>query len=261
MAASNWPQCFGATLRHEGGYVDHPADPGGATNLGITIRTLSAWLGRPATKAEVKALTPEAVRPIYRRTYWDAVRGDDLPAGVDLVTYDAAVNSGPARGAKWTQAACGARGDGIIGPLTLGALRAADAATVIRKATDRRLAFLQGLKTWHVFGRGWGRRVGEIRAEALLMAGASPAKVQADAAGVEGAARADAGRAAAAGTAGGGGAVAGEQIAGTDWAAMAGLGIATLLLVALCVLFALRSRGRRQAAAAMRSLVTYREEV
>lgn len=94
MAAANFERALALVLVHEGGYVDHPAYPGGATNLGITIGTLSDWLDRAATKAEVRALTKATVAPIYRKNYWDAVRGDDLPSGVDYCVFDFAVNSG-----------------------------------------------------------------------------------------------------------------------------------------------------------------------
>ncbi len=255
MTASNWAACFGATLRHEGGYVDHPADPGGATSLGITIRTLSAWLGRPATKAEVRALTPDAVRPIYRANYWDRVRGDDLPAGVDLVTYDAAVNSGPSRGARWTQEAAGARADGAIGPKTLEALARTPADAVVRRATDLRLGFLRGLPGWRVFGRGWGRRVGEVRALGLQMAGASAAALLADAAALSAAAarQKTASKAVAVtGGAAGSGAAAADAGAAVDWGAVALLAGAAGLLLAAAVLLSIRSRARREAAAAVR---------
>src|SRR5687767_1827204 len=97
MAADNFDASLKFVLQFEGGFVDHPKDPGGATNLGVTIHTLSAVLGRPATKAEVKALTPKTVAPIYRQRYWDKVRGDDLPLGVDLAVFDFGVHSGPKR--------------------------------------------------------------------------------------------------------------------------------------------------------------------
>jgi lysozyme family protein len=94
-------------LNHEGGYVDHPKDPVGATNLGVTIGTLSGWLGRKATKAEVKALTVKDVAPIYRHNYWDKVRGKDLPAGLDYAVFDFAVNSGPFKAASSLQTILG----------------------------------------------------------------------------------------------------------------------------------------------------------
>lgn len=174
----NFERSFAATIKHEGGYVDHPHDPGGATNLGITIGTLSGWLGRKATKAEVKGLTVDKVKPIYRRNYWDKVRADDLPSGVDFATYDFAVNSGPARAAIYLQNIVGTAPDGEIGPLTLKAVEAyADrfgARQLINELCSQRLAFLERLSTWPTFGKGWGRRAQEVRELALQMAQNAP---------------------------------------------------------------------------------------
>ncbi|SFF90273.1 glycosyl hydrolase 108 family protein, partial [Methylobacterium sp. yr596] len=97
MTATTFERAMTLVLAHEGGWSNDPADPGGATNLGVTIGTLSLWLGRPATKAEVKALTVASVSPLYRRRFWDAVQGDALPAGLDYALFDFAVNSGPKR--------------------------------------------------------------------------------------------------------------------------------------------------------------------
>lgn len=177
---ANWEKSFAATIKHEGGYVDHPKDPGGATNLGITIGTLSAWLGRKATKAEVKALTLDKVKPIYRQNYWDAVRGDDLPSGVDFAVYDFAVNSGPARAAIYLQNIVGTAPDGKIGPNTIKAVNdyAArfGATQLVNELCSQRLAFLERLSTWPTFGKGWGSRVAGVRKAGLEMASSSPQK-------------------------------------------------------------------------------------
>lgn len=170
MTSENFARALKLALKHEGGYVDHPADPGGATNLGVTIGTLSKWTGRPATKADVKALTPATVAPIYRKGYWDAVRADELPAGVDYCTFDAAVNSGPARAAKWLQRAVGVSVDGAVGPLTIKAARELPAPVIINRMCDDRLDFLEDLPTWKTFGKGWTSRVEGVRREALAMA-------------------------------------------------------------------------------------------
>lgn len=249
----SFERAFPIILKHEGGYVDHPKDPGGATNLGITIGTLSHWLGRPATKAEVRALTPEKVAPIYRRNYWDAVRGDQLPRGLDLVTFDAGVNSGPSRGASWTQQAVGAKADGKIGSLTLAAVRKTATATAIKRATDFRLAFLQGLSHWSTFGRGWGRRVGEVRAVGLLWAGETKTAVERDADAIDKKASNDnkAAGASGAGATGSGAAVAAD----VDWTAVAALGVIAVLLIVIAVLLASRARARHDAADAMREAV------
>jgi lysozyme family protein len=159
--------CLPLILAHEGGYVDHPADPGGATNLGITLATLSAWRGATVTKADVRALTQKEAGAIYRARYWNAVRGDDLPPGLDLAMFDYAVNSGVGRAAKDLQGLVGAVQDGAIGAKTLAALDGMPAAHLVTRLCDTRLAFLRGLKTWPTFGKGWARRVEETRAAAL----------------------------------------------------------------------------------------------
>ena len=174
MAASIFPRALARVLAHEGGWSDDPADPGGATNLGVTIGTLSLWLGRPATKAEVRALTSATVAPIYRRRFWDAIQGDALPAGLDYALFDFAVNSGPKRAVIGLQRALGIADDGRLGPVTLAALQGRDVPALIGALCDGRLAFLRALSTWPRFGRGWGRRVDEVRAAALAMVAEPP---------------------------------------------------------------------------------------
>ncbi len=170
----NFEACLRITLTHEGGWADHPSDPGGATMKGITIGTYAGWKGRKVTKAELRAISDAEVAAIYRKKYWDVVRGDDLPAGLDLVAFDGAVNSGPSRGAKWVQAALEVSQDGKIGPVTLHAAGLAESGDAINGACDRRMAFLRGLKTWPTFGKGWTRRVDDIRQQALRMAFTAP---------------------------------------------------------------------------------------
>ena len=165
----NFEKCLEFVLHHEGGFVDHPEDPGGATNLGCTKATWEKWVGRLCTVDDIKALVPEDVAPLYREKYWDKVRGDDLPTGVDYCVFDTAINSGPGRAAKFLQEAVGAVADGAIGPRTLAAVREADPRQVIDAYCAARLAWLQELPTWPTFGRGWGRRVTEVRRQALLM--------------------------------------------------------------------------------------------
>jgi len=167
---SNFERCMQVVAKWEGGWSDHPHDNGGATMYGITIGTLSAWRGRPVSKAEVKALTKDEALQIYRAWYWQPVRGDDLPAGVDLVAFDPAVNSGPSRGAKWLQAAVGVAQDGMVGPATVKAAQSADPVRTINHACDVRLSWLRGLNDWPHFGKGWTNRVEDVRAQAILMA-------------------------------------------------------------------------------------------
>lgn len=167
---ANFDACMAEVFRHEGGYVDHPKDPGGATNMGITHKTLAAWRGKPVTKADVKALTKAEAAAIYAARYWKAVCGDDLPRGLDLVAFDAAVNAGPARGARFLQSGLGVTPDGKIGPQTLAAARAAYAPAAIQRAIAFRLAFHRSLKTWPTFGAGWTKRIAAVEKVALAMA-------------------------------------------------------------------------------------------
>lgn len=167
---TNFDRCLSEVLQHEGGWADDPHDPGGATMRGITIGTFRAWKGRGVTKAELRAISDADLRAIYRQKYWDAVRGDYLPAGLDLVAFDAAVNSGVSRGAKWLQTALGVAADGKIGPATLAAARKAHPEAVIDRATSARLAWLRTLPTWGRFGKGWSRRVDSVHEEASAMA-------------------------------------------------------------------------------------------
>lgn len=167
----NFDAALAAVLHHEGGYVNHPADPGGMTNLGVTRRVWQEWVGREVSEQEMRGLTPEAVGPMYKEKYWDKVKGDDLPAGVDYVVFDAAINSGPGRAAKWLQECVGATPDGAIGPATLRAVAAADPEELIARYQERRRDFLQSLNTWPTFGKGWGRRVDEVASAAQQMVG------------------------------------------------------------------------------------------
>lgn len=169
MTASTFERALKLVLKSEGGWVDNPADPGGATNLGVTIGTLSSVYGRPATKAEVKALTPATVAPIYRKLYWGVVHGDDLPSGVDYAAFDFAVNSGPKRAAMALQRVVGVADDGRIGDVTLAAVRTISASAVIDGLMTDRLAFLRKLSTWKTFGKGWSRRCEEVHQDALAM--------------------------------------------------------------------------------------------
>ncbi len=158
----NFVDALAAVLHHEGGFVNHPADPGGMTNLGCTKKVWEEWVGHAVDEKTMRALTPSDVAPLYKAKYWDKVRGDDLPAGVDYVVFDAAINSGPGRAAKWLQEVVDVVADGAIGPGTLRAVAAMDPAEIVEKYQARRLAFLQALPTWGTFGKGWGRRVAEV---------------------------------------------------------------------------------------------------
>ena len=169
---SNYNECLKIILMHEGGYVNHPKDPGGETNLGVTKRVYEEWGG---TK-EMKDLTVEDVEPIYKINYWDKIKGDDLPDGLDLCVFDFGVNAGPGRAAKFLQKLLGVTQDGGIGPQTLGALQSAigeDKVTqtreMIEKYQSMRQEYYEGLSTFDTFGKGWTRRVEETTHEAISM--------------------------------------------------------------------------------------------
>lgn len=156
-------------LKDEGGFVNHPRDPGGMTNLGVTAANWKAWLGRDVTEADMRALTPAVVKPFYKAMYWDKVWGDRLPSGVDYAVFDFAVNSGPFRATSVLQKLVNTAQDGVMGPQTLAAVNAADAGALVRQYMDARLKFLKGLSTFSVFGKGWSTRVTRVRDKAQKM--------------------------------------------------------------------------------------------
>jgi lysozyme family protein len=175
MAASSYDEALRRLLVHEGGYTNHPADPGGPTNFGITIYDYRKYVKPNATAADVRAMKLDDAKAIYRAKYWDAQRCDELPAGVDYAVFDYGVNSGIGRSQKVLQRCLGVAADGKIGDETIRAARAANARQLTAAICDERLRFLQGLRTWPVFGKGWGRRVAEVKAVALAMAANAPA--------------------------------------------------------------------------------------
>jgi lysozyme family protein len=166
----NFESCLKAVLHHEGGFSNHPQDTGGMTNLGVTKRVWEEWVGHEVDEKTMRGLTPEIVAPMYKAKYWDKVKGDDLPSGVDYCVFDAAINSGTGRASKWLQTVVGVESDGGIGPKTLQAVNAMDANELVRDYNDKRLSFLQALPIWDTFGKGWGRRVAEVKAVGLDMA-------------------------------------------------------------------------------------------
>jgi lysozyme family protein len=166
----NWEEAFAHVLKYEGGYVNHPADPGGMTNLGVTKRVWEEWTGKPATEADMRSLTPEMVGPLYKKRYWDVVRGDDLPSGVDFCVFDCAVNAGPGRASKFLQQAVGVLADGQIGPMTIAAVTAKPADEVIQAFCDLREAHFKSLSTFATFGKGWMNRLSSVEAASSSMA-------------------------------------------------------------------------------------------
>lgn len=223
---------FPHLLKHEGGYVDNPADPGGATNMGITLATLREWRGRAVTKADVRSLSREEVESIYRARYWNKIRADELLAGPDAALFDVAVNSGVGRAVQWMH-------------LTIGK-NAQDATKAI---CARRRAFFQSLKTFSTFGRGWMRRVNEVEAWALAWSyravGANPSEML----------KTEAGKSrgtvkkfdATNGGVTGATAVAGAQSGGADWWLIAAVGIPCLIAIGFLIYKSFEHRGRADA--------------
>ena len=162
----NWEKSLEVILHHEGGYVNHPKDPGGETNMGVTKRVYEDFGG---TK-DMKELTKEDVEPIYKKNYWDRVKGDDLPEGLDLMIFDFAVNAGTGRAAKFIQRLVNTTVDGGIGPNTLGKIKEYVVTYGIEETITSyalmRQNYYESLSTFDTFGKGWTRRVSEVTEKA-----------------------------------------------------------------------------------------------
>lgn len=157
MASANFDAILNAVLQFEGGFVNDPRDPGGATNLGVTQATLSRHLGRKATITEVRNLSRSTAAEIYRKMYWAKIYGDALPPGVDALGMDIAVNSGTGRALQWLLASAHM-----------------EPSERIRWLDNKRRSFWKALKTFAVFGKGWMRRENAMLALALKLSGAKP---------------------------------------------------------------------------------------
>jgi len=174
MAAANYNKCLETILHHEGGYVNHPKDPGGETNLGVTKRVYEAWvMENDLNQKDMKDLLVEDVAPIYKKNYWDRVKGDQLPNGLDLCVFDFGVNAGTGRAAKYLQTMIGTVADGGIGPNTLKALgnyvEETGLEQTIKNYQEARQEYYESLSTFETFGRGWTRRVNETTQLAVEM--------------------------------------------------------------------------------------------
>lgn len=158
-----------ALLRvHEGGYSNHPKDPGGATMKGVTQRTYDDFRVRREQRPQhVRQISDSELEAVYRGQYWDAVHADELPPGVAYCVFDAAVNSGPSRAVRWLQKVVGAKVDGIVGNNTITMVQGMKPELIIEQYCDRRLAFMKRLKHWATFKNGWTQRVAEVRAQSL----------------------------------------------------------------------------------------------
>ena len=166
---NNWKQAFDLMLKSEGGYVHHPSDPGGRTNLGVTQATWENWVGRGSDEAEMRGLTPEKVEPMYKKKYWDAVRGDELPMGLDYLMFDFAVNAGAGRAIKTLQTAVGVTPDGGFGPMTMAAVQAVNPNELIERFSQAKEDFYRSLTTFATFGKGWLNRVADVKVKASAM--------------------------------------------------------------------------------------------
>lgn len=174
----NFDTCLREVLRHEGGYVDHPKDPGGRTNLGVTQAAYEDWVGHAVNEKIMRSLTVAHVKALYKVKYWDMVRGDDLPIGLDLCVFDFGVNAGPNRAARYLQSMVGAKTDGQIGPQTISLLtqfvRERSKAEAVMIYQDMRRDYYKMLNTFPTFGKGWLKRVRDVEMVGVIMAKKQP---------------------------------------------------------------------------------------
>lgn len=170
---SIFQDCLKLVLDHEGGFINHPSDPGGMTNLGVTRNSWARWVGRIPSEAEMRALTVFDVAPLYEQEYWNKLRCGQMPPALAYCVFDFGVNSGNKRAAQFLQRLVGAKDDGNIGPKTLAAVQQYAAAkgllALIENYCDARRDFLRGLATFKTFGKGWLRRVNEVEDKAKEM--------------------------------------------------------------------------------------------
>lgn len=171
----NFPSIMDHIFEWEGGYVDHPRDPGGATNMGITIHTMRALgldLDRDGDidKDDVRQVTRDIAMEIYEDRYWHPVWGNRMPSGVDMVLMDASVNSGPRASVRWVQRALDVNPDGYLGPITFGAIQNKSPVWVVNESIKERLKSVRQFRNYDVFGRGWERRIASVLHRASEMA-------------------------------------------------------------------------------------------
>ena len=157
----NFDTAFTKLLGHEGGYVNHPNDPGGETNWGIT-KAVAREFGYTGS---MRDLPRDTAKRIYRVKYWDTVKADEMPDAVRYPLFDAAVNSGVGQAARWLQRALGVADDGKIGAITIAKAKQSDGVAVASAMIGQRLQFMTDLSTWPAFGKGWARRISALLAE------------------------------------------------------------------------------------------------
>jgi lysozyme family protein len=173
----NWKQAFEQMLASEGFFTDDEHDNGnklpdgrkGSTMLGVTQYNWEQHVGHQVTHDDMRKLTAADVEPLYKKKYWDVVRADELPSGIDYLVFDMGVNAGPGRSIKLLQTAVGVPADGGLGPITMAAVWAADPAVLIEKFTAEKEAFYRSLDTFSVYGTGWLNRVADVKAKASAM--------------------------------------------------------------------------------------------
>ncbi|WP_276200290.1 glycosyl hydrolase 108 family protein [Chelatococcus sp. XZ-Ab1] len=256
----NFPLSLEVIFEFEGGYSTLRSDPGNWTGGKVGVGELKGTKYGIAANSfphlDIKNLTKAEAGEIYRTRYWNKVRCDQLPDGVDLATFDPAVNSGPARAAKWLQAALGVTQDGVVGPQTVSAaVQTPDKITVVKKLCAKRLGFLQALSTWRTFGKGWLRRVTAVEAKAIAWAAAAAGKkpeavLASESNKASTSAKSNAGGAAATGAGGG---AAGTQVdpSSLDASAVAVLIALGLAIAATIAMLAWRSHIQAQRARAL----------
>lgn len=154
----NFDSAFDLLLKHEGGYSDHAADPGGKTRFGIT----EAVAREVGYRGDMRELPLELAKRVYMERYWKPICAEDLPPTVRYAVFDAAVNSGPGQSVKWLQRALGVEADGVIGPVTLKAAYAANPDALKMRILGQRLRFMAGLTNWPAFSRGWAIRIASL---------------------------------------------------------------------------------------------------
>jgi lysozyme family protein len=169
--ANDFQECLDLVLQSEGGWVNHPSDPGGETNLGVTKRVWEEYVGHPVES--LKNLTKADVAPLYEQKYWKPCYGEVLPRGLDFVVFSMGINAGTGRSIKLLQSAIGCVPDGVIGPKTRELISSSNCAAIIGKFSEARREYYRSLKTFPVFGKGWLARVDREKKEALEMANES----------------------------------------------------------------------------------------
>jgi lysozyme family protein len=169
---SNFQKCLDLVLKSEGGWVNNFSDPGGETNLGVTKKVWEEWVGHDVKT--MKGLTPKDVAPMYQAKYWMSCYANQLPKGVDYMAFDMAVNAGPGRAIKLLQESVGCVPDGVIGPRTMQLIDQKNAQDVVQAYSNRKTSFYESLPTFATFGKGWLKRVEDVKLNALNMIGETP---------------------------------------------------------------------------------------